>query len=144
VTCVEDCFRKNMSEICGCAYPAGCGVYSDRTKECMDAYRYNRSAIESNCNLQCPSECNQFSFAINRHVVGDISQGLLDYYYKPIISVKFNTTGQTDEEIKKRISQLAIYFGRLETTEITQSPSMTSTNLVGNVGGLLGKIKPFI
>ena len=38
------------------------------------------------------------------------------------------------------MTQLSVYFGRLETTEIFQSPSMTPTNWVGNVGGLLGKL----
>ena len=140
VNCVEECFNKNMSEICGCEYPAGCGDWSGWTDECQNAYWENRSAIESNCNLQCPFECNQVSFPFNRvDVEWDISRGFLDYY-KPIISAKFNITGQTDEEIKKSMTQLSVYFGRLETTEIFQSPSMTSTNLVGNVGGLLGKL----
>ena len=50
----------------------------------------------------------------------------------------------SEDQLRKIITQLSIYFGKLETAEITQSPSMTSTNFVGNVGGLLGKIKSFI
>ena len=137
VTCVDDCFFGTMSEICGCAYPSECGDSSGWTKECRDTY--NSSAIQSNCNLQCPAECNLVSFPLNRiDAYWDISQSGLDYY-KSIISGKFNTTGMSDDQIKKGMTWLYIYFSKFETTEITQSPSMTPTNLVANVGGLLGK-----
>ena len=139
VTCNDDCFNKAMSELCRCAYPAGCGTIGSLTKECQVAYNYSRSAIQSICNNECPDECNQISFPLNR-VDGewDISQYEIDVY-KPIISKKFNITGQSDEEIKKRLTQMLIYFEKLQTTEITQLPSLTSTDLVANVGGLLGK-----
>ena len=127
-----------MSEICGCAYPAKCGYLSSWNKECQDAYNYNNTPIQLHCSLQCPVECNQISFEFNRaDVEWDISQSDLNKY-KPNISAKFNITEMSDERIAKRMTRLNIYFGKLQTTEISQSPSMTSTNLVGNVGGLLG------
>ena len=143
MTCIEACINTNMNkameESCGCEYPEECGSYDDWTEECQDALFYNWSPIESICNLQCLAECNQVSFTINRiDVEWDISQSLLDDY-KDDISANFNITRQTDDEIKKRMTRLSIYFSRFETTEISQSPSMTPTNLVGNVGGLLGK-----
>ena len=102
-----------MSDLCGCAYPAGCGGHWEWTKECQDAFLYNSSAIRSNCNLQCPSECTQVSFPINRvDVEGDIPDWMLD---KPKILAKFNITGQNVAEIKKRIIYPYIYFGKLET-----------------------------
>jgi hypothetical protein len=144
VACREDCFRKKMNEICGCEFRKGCGSYWNWTEECKNA-RYYRSEIESNCNLQCPSECNQVSFQTNSvGREGRFSQSYLNKY-KPIISAhKFDTTNMTDDEIKQRITELVFYFNKFETTEITQSPSMTPTNLIGNVGGVLGKIKLFI
>ncbi len=33
-----------------------------------------------------------------------------------------------------------VYFDKLETTVITQFPSMSLTSLIANVGGLLGKL----
>jgi len=143
VACREDCFRTKMNEICGCEFREGCGSYWNWTQECKDA-RYIRSEIESNCNLQCPFECNQVNFPTKRAgYEAHFSQGYLDRY-KPIISAKFDTTNKTDDEIKKRITELSFYYNKFETTEITQSPSMTPTSLVANVGGLLGNIKPFI
>ena len=141
ITCVEDCIFRTISEICRCAYPAGCEFSNSvgLTEECKAAYNHNRSAIESICNKNCSSECNQVNFPINRiDVEFDIEQERLDEY-KLEISAKFDITGMSDAEIKKKFTKLKIYFSRLETIEITQSPSMTTTNLVGNVGGLLGK-----
>jgi len=45
-----------------------------------------------------------------------------------------------DDQIKKRITQLFIYFDKFSTIEISQSASMSSTNLVANIGGLLGTV----
>jgi len=140
VTCIDDCFNKAMSEICGCAYPAECGLTYYWTEECVDAFLFNSSTIKSHCNLQCPEECDQVSFPFNRiDVEFDISQSELDYDFKPGISAKFNISGMSDEQLKKSLTRLRLYYAKLETTEISQSPIMTSANLVGNVGGLLGK-----
>jgi len=140
VTCRWDCFNKVMSEKCGCAFPAECGHWYYQTEECMDVYYSdnNRNAILSNCNKECPDECNLVSFPINRVD----AEGNTRYYlnkYKRQISAKFNITGISDVETGKRITFMEVYFSRLETTKITQSPSMTPSNLVANVGGLLGK-----
>ena len=144
VNCINDCIFRAMSELCRCKYPEECGSYVDWSVECQGAYDYNRSAIQSNWNLQCPSECNQVSFALNRiDVESDIDNDNLDDYYKRRISGKFNITGMSDDQLIKRMTLLYIYFSKLLTTEISQSPSMTPTNMVGNVEGLLGK-KSFI
>jgi len=59
--------------------------------------------------------------------------------YKQMISRNFNITGQSDEDTKKKMTDLLIYFKRLEITEIEQSESISLTSLISNVGGLLGK-----
>jgi len=138
VTCADDCSYKTMTEICGCYDLVEC--------DCRQEAFSNSSAVKSKCNKECPDECNLVSFPFNRIDV-ELDVGLDQdtfNYYKSIMSVKFDLSEQSDEDIKKRLTRLWFYFSRLETTEITQSPSMTPTNLFGNVGGLLGKIKPFI
>jgi len=141
VTCVEDCINKGMTKACRCVFPEEC-QYIEKRYECH--YHDLKNKIYSDCSLQCPDECNQISFPFNRvDSDWDISSDELNYY-KRQISKKFNINRTNDDEIKKRLTRLEIYFNKLETTQITQSPSMTTTNLVGNVGGLLGKIKPFI
>ncbi len=137
VNCVEDCINKVLAEACGCEYPAGCNAGQLKSDKCRDARIYNISTIKSHCRYQCPVECNQVKFALNRVDI-DLKRGSIDSY-KDKISHKFNISGMSDDTIRGRLAFLSIYFEQLETTEITQSPSMTTTNLFGNVGGLLSK-----
>jgi len=95
------------------------------------------SERESLCNLECPEECTEVIFSINRVDVETPTRSLDSL--KSQISTKFNITGLSDEQLLKRATELFIYFNAFETTKITQSASMSPTNLVGNVGGLLGK-----
>ena len=98
VTFREDCFNKAVSEICGYAYPGGCGSIGGWTKECQnasDSLAFHLQ-LKSQCILQCPAECNQISFEFNRRDVEyDSDQGTLDYY-NDLISGKFDITGQAD------------------------------------------------
>ncbi len=165
VNCMEDCFYKNMSATCGCAYPMGCGSYFeiDRwTPVCKNAFKKKAGSIRSECSLNCPVECNQVKFGINRlDIEHEFKDNLLFtstydnsfatvnnndnqlaksiYYAKQIVSKKFDITELTYDQFKKRIAEIHFYFSKLETTIISQSPSMTLTNLIANVGGLLGK-----
>jgi len=141
VTCNEDCYNKAMTEICGCDFPAECGI-------CLNA-PHNRNAFFLQCNQECPVECNQVSFPLNRVDVGwDLIKGTEYFeskmynsltFYKARVSEKFNISDKSDDEIKKCLTRIYIYFNKFERTEITQSPSITTTSLIANVGGLLGK-----
>jgi len=108
---------------------------------CENAYNKS-SEIESKCNKECHDECKQVSFQSKRVDIGLDTQSenpndFLDL--KSLITRKFDISEDRDEEIKNKITFLLIYFDKLETIEITQSPSISFTSLIANVGGLLGK-----
>jgi len=139
VNCRDDCFNEKMTEICGCPFPKECGLFSERTNECIKADS-KAVSIRSQCSLTCPAECIQVNFAINTvYVKWELEEEYFDYY-KSKASKKFNIKGMTDDGLRKGFSKIHIYFTRLETTMITQSPSMTLTNLIANMGGLLGNL----
>jgi len=137
VTCNENC-EKAMIEACGGGYDTEFQWSGLESEKCYNAF-HNSSKIEFKCNQECPVECNQVSFQSKRIDVeldiGDISIE----NYKKMISNKFDISEYSDDEIRKRITRLLIYFDKFEFTEITQSPSITTTSLIANVGGLLGK-----
>jgi hypothetical protein len=149
VTCNEDCYNEAMTKACGCGFPAECAISRYRNQKCLDAYS-NRNDFLLKCNQECPVECNQVSFPLNRVDVGwDLIKGTVYFeskiynsltYYKAKVSKKFNISNMSDDEIKECLTRIYIYFNKLETTEITQSPSITTTSLIANVGGLLGKL----
>jgi len=60
--------------------------------------------------------------------------------YKKQVLEKFNVTEISDDDIKAQLIHLYFYFDKLETTEITQSPSMSVIDLVASFGGHLGKL----
>jgi hypothetical protein len=126
-----------MIEACGCGYDKVCQLSDQTPKICYDAY-YNSSGILSKCNQKCPVECNQVSFQTKRvDIELDIDNNVV-HYYKSTLAEKFNISEYTDDEFKKRVTRMYIYFDKLEITEITQSPSISLTSLIANVGGLLG------
>jgi amiloride-sensitive sodium channel subunit alpha len=137
VNCIEDCDKKAMIEACGCGYDKVCQLSDQTPKICYDAYYYP-SGILSKCNQECPVECNQVSFQTKRvDIELDIDNDVV-HYYKSTLTEKFNISEYTDDEFKKRVTRMYIYFDKLEITEITQSPSISLTSLIANVGGLLG------
>ncbi len=82
VSCGEDCYKKIMSENCGCDYPLNCKLNLTNSK-CSYVYWNKVSTINSLCKLQCPAECNQVSFALSRvDVERDLSEidTSLDFY----------------------------------------------------------------
>ncbi len=137
--CIEDCITKVITNICGCKSSIECGYPNNMSTFCEDVFKNNISTTVFQCRLNCPVECNQVTFPFNRvDVLLNLNQNEFDKF-KSNISAKFNTTGISDEQIRKRLTYLKIYMGKLETTEITQSPSMTESSLIANVGGHLGK-----
>ncbi len=147
-TCNEDCDKKAIKEACGFGYdikrPEWLNQMPSRFPnpfyELSERYQYairNPNMIFSKCNQECPVECNQVSFQSKRVDIEWNPQYLT--VFKSFVAVKFNISKFNDDEFKKRITVLHIYFDKFERTEITQSPSITTTSLIANVGGLLGK-----
>ncbi len=138
VNCNEDCDKKAIKEACSCGYDIECQRLDQMSENCKDAFE-NQSGIDSKCNQECPVECNQVSFQLKRvDIELDIDNNTLDDY-KALITIKFKISEFSNDELKKRMTRLFIYFDKLETTVITQSPSISLTSLIANVGGLLGK-----
>jgi len=139
VNCIEDCFGNAMAKLVGGRFELYCLPYwSNYSEECQNAYNHS-SEIESKCKQECPVECKQVNFQWKRN---DIEWNIHNYtlnYFKSLISEKFNISEDDDDKIKKKMTQVFIFFDKFETTEITQSPSITTTSLIANVGGLLGK-----
>jgi len=141
MTCTEDCVKKNMSDACGCEYPLGCLNRNEWNVVCSNN-NANYNTVLFKCKLRCPVECNQITYSYNRiNNELNIEQELVALHaenYKYMIEKKFKSPNMSLDKFKKRLARLYIYFDRLETTEITQSGSMSLTSLIANVGGHLG------
>jgi len=105
VNCRDDCFNKKMTEICGCAYPTKCGLYSenDWTEECKEALDKKAGSFRSQFSLSCPAECIQVNLAVNRVDV-EWDSSTYSRSYKSEVSQRFNITGMNDDQFKKRLA----------------------------------------
>ncbi len=134
--CIESCLNDKLSKVCGCEYPLNC-----TESKCGEAVKYHTSEIKNNCRFNCLPECVSVEYQVfNRIDIKWDFDPINMPIYKENISKSFNITSMSDDEIIKKMTKLYVYLGKLETTQITQSPSMTTSMLVANVGGLLGKI----
>jgi len=136
--CVDECIKDDMTELCGCRYPQECGVYDIWPERCQDALVKNYSSIQLQCRIKCPAECRLVNYPSQRLDV-DIPFETFSTYKKQVLE-KFNVTEISDDDIKAQLIHLYFYFDQLETTEITQSPSMSIIDLIASFGGHLGKL----
>jgi len=91
------------------------------------------------CFKKCPQDCHQTTYPLNRIDIDLKIDGDKFKKYKQMISRNFNIIGQSDEDTKKKMTDVLIYYKGLEVTKIEQSESISLTSLISNVGGLLGK-----
>ncbi len=143
--CVENCYQKAVCEKCSCQSPEQTDdVISDSQTICSSSSNDTYYTILLKCRLECPAKCNNVAFPFNRiDVELELDTTTLDRY-KSNTSAKFNTTGLSDQKFMNRLTFLKIYFHKLETTVITQSPYMSLSSFIANVGGLMGSISYFI
>jgi len=131
--CIEDCKVNKMTKICGCLFPEECGAVSDWPEHCSKDYFKNYFTLHHlSCSMECPIECNLVEYHFSRVDVDIESSPYLDYF--------LNITGISLDDHKKRSTRMLIYFNKLQTEEITQSPSMSTSSLIAEIGGHLGKI----
>ncbi len=137
-TCIDDCFNQQMGLRCGCKYPKECLNKTDSIGyKCVNSNDSKTDSILLKCKLKCPTECNLISFPSTRTDIvlkdsGDLSD------YKDKLYEKLNKTSNSSDGDEHKMIVLYFYFRKLETNEITQSPSMSVASLVADVGGLLG------
>jgi len=138
--CIEKCIGSTITSKYGCKFPEECSpnnytlwIEESKSKE-----------LKLQCNEICPAECNQIKFEINRvdvefdEIRFNEAGPVQPIVWKEIIS-KIIPKEMSDDQFRKKLTNMFIYFKNMETTRITQSPSMTMTILIGNIGGILGK-----
>ncbi len=129
VTCIDDCYNKNISEYCGCKWSSvSC---EDECKQNITQILARLDSIKSQCRLECPVECNQVTFSLDRL---DLPLNEDDFTRNSELKV-------IPPNYRINSTILTIYYERLETTEITQSESISLISLIANVGGLLGNLE---
>ncbi len=143
--CVTGCFFEYMTKLCGCNFPEDCPV-EERSDICINSTS-QLTLIESECKRsKCPSECEQDTYhkkTIQYTKNFIYNQKDIDFMMDAV-SKKIRIPNITEEETFERIVDVTFYYEKLETTVVTQLPSMTLLDLVASIGGILGNQRKII
>jgi hypothetical protein len=111
--------------------------YYSRVWNCSLKFRkkFSKNILDQECPLYCPLECDSVSYSVSVFNIdlpnsGNISERDQRNW--------FDFSFQTYEEVQKNFYSIVIYYEDLKYTEISENPSMDISDLISNVGGILG------
>ena len=137
--CFDLCMQQLVIEKCGCYFTAfdNPNIFQNQTRPCLTV---NDSFCMSNPVYQfdtvkcaseyCPLECEFFEYDLT--ISSIISPTLNDY--------NSLNTSKPYEEWRTQFANIIIYFPQLEYTLIEETPAMTFSSLIANIGGSMGLI----
>jgi hypothetical protein len=109
---------------------------NDTILECVQ--KFYKDNYESCSTLNCPLECDSFTYEINKDLLmirssGNISSKSFSYF------AGFNTY----ENVSRKFFAIRVYYDDLKYTLIKQQPKIELFGLISNVGGTLGLFLSF-
>jgi len=92
------------------------------------------------CTPYCPLECDSMIFQITTSSTGYPSFQYATKYLmnNPLIQSKFPNENLTYDLIKQSVLTLNVFYGDLSYTEYNQRAKTILTDLISNIGGILG------
>ena len=139
--CFELCLQNNIMKNCSCydySYPRINNSFSPcftKPEILCTIYQYNyfrRFKMSEECLKLCPLECDSVKY--------DVSMSSLDFPSKFVFDIykNFGLFNGTFESFKQNLLQVNIFYPSLTYTKISESPKMSITDLLSNLGGTLG------
>ncbi len=157
--CYDICSFKHVTEVCQCTANT---IYVNNNYakvECFSVLGSNQDCIArvlrqvnmtSLCADVCPLECSTDLFRFNSQTYEyDPDQSELREFRKKMIEANNTAVLNKDEKdfkrhLKERGIVLNIFLVDLHYEEISETPKMSGTDLISNIGGTMGNINFFI
>ena len=153
--CFDLCLQKRWIETCGCYIPFINKLNSSNKCDSVNEVQCGLSLTESFfkkniykiCSPYCPLECNDITYSLSVSHSDFPNPNYAEILKKkPIIQSKFQKskvfTNESlivdNNELKKSIAAITIYYDDLKYTLISQIPKMSFEDLLANIGGQLG------
>ena len=140
IVCYNLCMLHFMEKSCNCSLPYQFGLGGNDTcnKDCIthiiDTFDYY-----GNCKSDCPLECDSVTFDLVKE-----TEKIVDSYYIGIIEGAINKSEKysnvTFESIKEKLIFFNINFGKMSFTQLTEIPKKTFTDLISDLGGIIGNL----
>ena len=132
-SCYMSCFLETMENDCGCLYEN-----ESHENECSYAQYLQCFSSEEvisdmwNCFQSCKDTCRTVTFDTRVNMAA----------FPDPISIRLARTLQfpvtEEEEIRKRMLQLNVYYVTLDEKHVTQHPRYNSLDIFSTIGGLMG------
>ena len=139
--CYNLCKLHFMEKSCNCSLPYHLRFGGNDTcdsscvKHIQDTFDYNY-----NCKSECPLECDSVSFDLVKE-----TKKIVDPYFIDIIKDNLNKSEKfsnyTLDSIKENLIFLSTNFGKMSFSQLTEIPKKTFTDLISDLGGIIGNIK---
>ena len=103
-------------------------------------YSLTKGSINEICGPLCPLECDSISYRVSASFSKLLLSDKIYNLYKNRSAIKPYQSGYNsyEEEFKKNLYFVTIYYNNLKYTSITQTPKTNFLDLVSSIGGILG------
>jgi len=128
INCFELCFQNYVQK-----YALEHKISEDEARRKEEVQNYDR---EKNCNDLCPLECESTQYKISESKFSEYGEYFLPLI--PVVEKKLNITINSTERFKQNFIELFVFFDSLKYTKISQTPKMSLSALVSNLGGSFG------
>ncbi len=148
ITCNKLCLQKEIEEKCNCSDNTTPISYYDNKPACLDIYQLSctlklyteflSKAHAASCD--CPTECDEVSFPYTVSVAPYPSPNYANILLKnPSILSKFlENESVTIRDLKEKLVSVNIFYNEIKETVVTESPSVQFSDLMAQIGGVLG------
>ena len=137
--CFDLCVQLETISQCGCYFTGEDNPLKHKTKPCLNLseydcyvnvfFKFNPAECAS---VYCPLECNSIEYDLS--LSSTISPTLNEYNSLNVSS------SLTYEEWRTQNVHINVFYSKLEYTFIEETPAMTLTSLIANLGGTMGLI----
>ena len=119
MNCHDLCYQKHLES-----------QATSRNISLLEAFQDNDFNVNYNCVHLCPLECDSIFFNMPR-VERILSDHDFDYYTKRYLN-------NTDNLKKENILVVKVKYTAMSYIHMSQTVKMSATNLISNIGGVLG------
>lgn len=148
--CYKLCYQKRVIDKCYCTDPSlpnpyptyngktilACISSAETTCQANEKAAFEDKTVDSQCNTDCPEECSSVTYSTSL----SISNYPTSFYSSWIqlqsnFLQKFLNNQTTSTNLQNSMLKISVYYQELAYKTITESPSLSWSQLLGIIGG---------
>ena len=149
--CIFLCLQKYFAQQCGCQYflftiyydygLRTCAVNISNTNKDYECLRKSWSNYSESKDIltdcDCPVECERTYYTYSNSIA-EFPTLKYSNYIRNYSQFRLNYSNMTYEEMRKNVAKVNIFYDELKQTVLSESVKTEISDLISNLGGLLG------